>query len=301
MQKITPHLWLDQEAKAAALFYTSIFENTHFVGSTTIKDTPSGEIEIAVFELEGLRFYAMSTEAEAPFKLNASLSITVACTTEKEIDELWEALSQNGNIMMPLQAYPFAQKYGWVADRYGLSWQLMLQENVVPKQKMTISFLFAGDGCGRAEEAARFYTNLFPQAKILTTSYYSEGEAKSPQARVNYLSFTLEGQAFTAMDHGYGGEETFNEAFSILVHCKDQKEIDDLWRRLSADPENEACGWLKDRFGVSWQLMPEQFEKTLLFGSEKLVAETFKVFSTMKKPDIKKLEEVQQMYELSQE
>lgn len=293
MQKIVPHIWINKAAKEAAVFYTSLFENTHMVGTTTIPDTPSGDVDIAVLELANLRHYVMSGKSQ--FKLNSAISLSVICTSEDEIAALWEALSKDGSILMPLDAYPFAEKYGWTVDRFGLSWQLTLQETHVPAQKITVNFLFAGDVCGRAEEAAKFYTNFFPQSKITATSYYAEGEAKSPKAKINYLSFNLENQTFTAMDHGYGGEETFNEAFSLMVLCKDQKEIDDFWRRLSADPNSEVCGWLKDRFGVSWQILPEKFEETLLFGSEKLVANTFKALATMKKPELKKLQEIESL------
>lgn len=87
-------------------------------------------------------------------------------------------------------------------------------------------------------------------------NYYAQGEAEDQRAKVNYGEVDILGSSLVVMDHGYGADSTFNEAFSFEVLCKDQKEIDYYWDKLSAVPEAEQCGWLKDKYGVSWQIEP---------------------------------------------
>lgn len=195
-----------------------------------------------------------------------------------------------GMTKRPLGEYPFSKRYAWVQDRYGLSWQLMFVEDGVNGQKITPDLLFAGGACGKAEEAVRYYTGMFPNSEIKLISHYGEGEAHDKRAKVNYAGFTLGGMNFAAMDHGYGADFTFNEAFSLIVNCKDQDEIDYFWDKLSAHPEAEQCGWLKDQFGVSWQIVPEIMDEIMYHGSREEKERVTEAFLKMKKFDIKALE-----------
>jgi predicted 3-demethylubiquinone-9 3-methyltransferase (glyoxalase superfamily) len=215
----------------------------------------------------------------------------VVCSTPEEVDAKYAALSEGGSELMPLGEYPFSRRYAWIQDRYGLSWQLMLVEGGVNGQKITPDFLFSDGECGKAEEAVTFYTGLFEDSEISQISRYGEGEAHDPRAKVNYAGFTLDGIKFVAMDHGYGADFTFNEAFSLIINCKDQEEIDYFWDKLSAVPEAEQCGWLKDRFGVSWQIVPEFMDEVMYHSSREEKARVAEVFLKMKKFDIKELEQ----------
>jgi len=288
MQKIVPHLWYDKEAKEAALFYVSLFENSMLVDTKIIKNTPSGDSEIVSFELAGQQFMAIS--AGPFFKFNPSISLMVACSTAEEVDKKWEALSEGGTELMALGEYPFSKRYGWIQDRYGLSWQLMLTEGADKVQKITPNLLFSDGVCGKAEEATRFYADVFMKSEIGMVSRYGEGEAKSSKAKVNYTAFKLEGISFSAMDNGYDVDYTFNEAFSLIVNCIDQKEIDYYWDRLSAVPEAEQCGWLKDKFGISWQIVPSNMDELLFSGSEEELRRVTEAFLKMKKFDLEALE-----------
>ncbi|MGB4587712.1 MAG: VOC family protein [Clostridiaceae bacterium] len=293
MQKIVPHLWYDKEAKEAAEFYVGLFEKSKLVSSKVIKNPPPYEdAEIVSFELAGQQFVAIS--AGPYFKFNPSISLMVACSTSEEVDRMWKALSEGGTELMALGEYPFNKRYAWVQDRYGLSWQLMLVEGGHDVQKITPSLLFSDESCGKAEEAIRYYTEVFENSEIGLISRYAEGEAQSAKAKVNYSAFNLDGVALSAMDNGYDVDYTFNEAFSLIVNCKDQKEIDYFWERLSAVPEAENCGWCKDQFGVSWQVLPSTWEEILFGGSEEQVKRVTEAFLTMKKFDLKALEKVRE-------
>jgi len=117
--------------------------------------------------------------------LNPAISLMVACSTSKEVDRLWAALTEGGTELMALGEYPFSKRYAWVQDRYGLSWQLMLTEGGQTIQKITPCLLFSGDVCGKAEEAVKYYAEVFANSEIGPISRYREGEAASSKARVN--------------------------------------------------------------------------------------------------------------------
>src|SRR5205085_9258138 len=122
-EKITTHLWFDKEAKEAGAFYTSIFDNSRVLSTKTLRNTPSGDVDIVTVELAGQRFTLLS--AGPLFKFNPSISFLVACSTKDEVDALWRELSKGGKALMEVGAYPFSERYGWIQDRFGLSWQLM--------------------------------------------------------------------------------------------------------------------------------------------------------------------------------
>jgi len=291
MQKIVPHLWYDKEAKEAALFYINLFEQSKLVYTKVIKNPPPlSAAEIVSFELAGQQFIAIS--AGPNFKLNPAISLMVTFSTPEEVDKLWEALSEGGTELMSLGEYPFSKRYAWVQDRYGLSWQLMLAEGEKVVQKITPCLLFSDGVCGKAEEAIKYYAEVFENSEIGRISRYGEGEAASLKVKVNYADFRLDGLAFYSMDNGYDVDYTFNEAFSFIVNCKDQKEIDYFWEKLSAVPEAESCGWCKDQFGVSWQVLPLNWEEILFSGSEEQVQRVNEAVLEMKKFDLEVLEKV---------
>jgi predicted 3-demethylubiquinone-9 3-methyltransferase (glyoxalase superfamily) len=288
MQKIVPHLWYDKEAKEAAIFYVGLFDQAKILKTDVIEGTPSGDTELVTFELEGQEFMAIS--AGPYFKFNPSISLMVSCDTVEEVNAKWQALSEKGSELMPLAAYPFSKWYGWIQDRYGLSWQLMLEEGEQTGQNIKINLLFSGDSNGKTEEALHYYMKVFKDAEIGTMVPYEEGEAASAKAKFKYASFKLFGMDFSAMDNGYDVDFRFNEAFSLIVNCKDQKEIDYFWEKLSAVPEAEQCGWLKDKFGVSWQIVPENMGELLSKGTKDEIKRVTEAFLKMKKFDIALLE-----------
>ena len=289
MDKITPHLWFDNQAKEAAELYTSLFDNSEIVSVRTIHDTPSGDCDIVSFELAGQSFQAIS--AGPLFKFNPSVSFLVACTTKDEVDALWEPLIEGGSALMPLDSYPFSEHYGWVQDSYGLSWQIMYVGNEAVTQKITPMFLFVGDVCGKAEEAITFYASVFRDSKVGDIVRYGAGAEPDKEGTVTFASFTLEGYEFAAMDSAHEHNFAFNEAISLMVNCDTQEEIDYYWERLSAVPESEQCGWLKDRFGMSWQIVPSALDKFMQDADEPTLARVTQAFLAMKKFDIAELEE----------
>jgi predicted 3-demethylubiquinone-9 3-methyltransferase (glyoxalase superfamily) len=287
--KIVPHLWFDREAQEAAIFYVSVFaEGSRLTGGSEIPDTPSGDAFSVSFELCGQEFRAIS--AGPYFKFNPSISFLVSCRSTTEVDRLWQALIQGGTPLMPLDTYPFSRHFGWLADRYGLSWQIMVEEEAKVLQKISPALLFVGPVCGKTEEAVHFYTSLFPNSRLVDMERYGKGEDPAPEGTVKQARFILDNQLFRAMDSAYPHEFAFNEAISFMVLCDSQVEIDHYWEALSAVPEAEQCGWLKDRFGVSWQIVPSSLGEMMQSGDPEVVARVTQAFLKMKKFNLESLQ-----------
>jgi len=286
VQKIVPHLWYDKEAGEAAGLYTSLFADSSILSRSTIGDTPSGEVEILTIQLAGRRLMLMS--GGPYFRFTPATSFLVACDSNQEVDRLYAGL-RGGPDLMPLDRYPFSERYAWIQDRFGLNWQLMRMGDIPYEQKITPTLMFTGPVCGKAEEALNLYAGLFPGSHPGSMTRYGDGEAPDAAGTVKHGSVTLAGQQFAAMDSAYEHGFTFNEAVSLMVYCDDQAEIDRYWNALSAHPEAEQCGWLKDRYGVSWQIVPTVMDSMMASGDGEAMGRVTRAFLKMKKFDIAEL------------
>jgi predicted 3-demethylubiquinone-9 3-methyltransferase (glyoxalase superfamily) len=287
MAEIAPHLWFDTEAVEAAKFYTSLLDRSEIVSVRTLRDTPSGDCDVVSFTLAGQPFQAIS--AGPLFQFNPSISFVISCDTKDEVDALWTKLNEGREALMPLDSYPFSERFGWTNDRYGLSWQIMHTPSVT--QKITPAFLFVGDVNGKTEEAIELYTSVFADAKVDHIVRRGPGQEPDAEGSVLHAGFTLAGCEFAAMDSALDHKFGFNEAVSLVVLCDTQDEIDHYWKALSAVPSSEQCGWLKDRFGVSWQIVPRAMDKMMQDADEAGLARITQAFLPMKKLDIAKLEQ----------
>lgn len=194
-----------------------------------------------------------------------------------------------GKPSLPLASYPFSEHYGWTEDKYGLSWQIMLAGEEQERQRITPSLMFVGKVCGKAEEAIDLYTSLFPDSKVGPILRYGKDEEPDEEGKIKYASFVLDGQEFAAMDSAREHDFGFNEAISLIVNCETQDEIDRYWDSLSAVPEAEQCGWLKDRYGLSWQVVPSAMDEMLHTGTKEQIARVTEAFLKMKKFDLAEL------------
>ncbi len=295
--KITPHLWFDKEAREAAEFYTAAFANgSKITNITTLHDTPSGDADSVSFELSGQPFMAIS--AGPLFKFNPSVSFMVNFdpsrqeNARKDLDALWEKLSAGGTALMPLDRYPFSERFGWVADKYGLTWQLILSNPEGEERPFIVpSLMFVGEVCGKAEQAIDFYLSVFKDARQGAIFRYGKGQEPEREGTIMFSDFMLEGQWFAAMDSALEHNFAFNEAISFIVNCETQNEIDHYWEKLSAVPQAEQCGWLKDQFGLSWQIVPTTMGEMMSKGTREQVDRVTQAFLPMKKLDIARLQE----------
>lgn len=283
MDKIVPYIWYDKEARQAAALYAEAFgEVGRPAGGFDFEGAPNGGTDIVPVTLRGREFVLMS--AGPMFRPNPAISFFAAFGKVTDLDRAWSLLSAGGEVMMPLGAYPFSPRYGWTADRYGVSWQLMLSE--AGDGPIMPTLMFAGANAGKAEGAMTFYCSLFGDSRISLVSRYGAGAAPDAPEHVNHAEFALEGRPFGAMDssgeHAFG----FNEAVSLMVRCADQAEIDRRWAAMSADPAAEQCGWLKDKYGVSWQIVPAALEVLMAAADDAGRGRIVQAFLGMKKFDL---------------
>ena len=257
MQKITPFLWFNNNAEEASNFYMSLFKNskieniTHYNATGgEISGKPIGSVMTVSFQLAGQNFIAINGGPNITF--TPAISFFVSCETRQELDELWKSLSNGSTVLMELGKYPFSEKFGWLEDKYGISWQLNL---TVRPQKIAPFLMYFGNQYGKAEEAMNFYISLFKQSSVINLEHYGDGE-NEPEGTVKRTIFSLEGQEFMALDSNMDHHFTFTPAISFVVHCKTQEEINELWEKLSKEGMPEQCGWIKDKYGVSWQIVP---------------------------------------------
>lgn len=289
-------LWFDNEAKEAADLYTSIFPNSktgdivrYGKEGHDIHKQPEGKVMTVEFTLAGIDFVGLNGGPE--FKINPSISFFVLCESSQEVDTAWKKLSEGATVLMPLDKYDWSEKYGWLQDRFGVSWQVALGKMEEVGQKIVPSFLFVGEQCGRAEEAIQLYSSVFENSKVDGILRYGSNEAPDKPGTVKHAQFSLNGQKFMVMDSNHKHAFQFNEAVSIVVNCDSQKEIDFYWNKLLADGGQEGpCGWLKDRFGVSWQVNPVQLTAMLKDPDKKKTERVTKAFMQMKKLNLKELE-----------
>ena len=151
------------------------------------------------------------------------------------------------------------------------------------KQKIT-PFLTFND---KAEEAVRFYTSIFKNSSVDNISRYGKG-APAPEGSVMTVSFTLDGQKYTALNGG--PHFKFNDAFSLTVTCDSQEEVDDYWNKLTEGGEEVACGWLRDKFGLSWQITPKRLIELITDEDKEKAGRVMQAMMKMVKIDIPTLE-----------
>ena len=295
MQKITPFLWFNNNAKDAANFYTSIFknskiENINYYGETggKVSGKPIGSILTVSFQLAGQNFIAINGGPN--FTFTPAISFFVSCETSQELDELWKNLSDESTVLMELGKYPFSEKFGWLEDKYGVSWQLNL---TIRDQKIAPFLMYFGSQYGKAEEAMNFYISLFSQSSVINIEHYDAGENES-EGTVKRTIFSLDGQEFMALDSNMDHHFTFTPAISFVVNCETQEEINDLWEKLSKEGIPEQCGRIKDKYGVSWQIVPVVLGQMLGDENTEKSEAVMKVMLEMKKINILDL---QQAYE----
>lgn len=294
MNKIIPTLWFDGRAEEAAKYYAGIFPDSSTgkitryteIGQDQHQQKP-GSVMTVEFNLCGQKFIGLN--GGPIFKFTPAVSFIASFSSPDEVTRAWEAFSEGGTPLMPLDSYPFSDRYGWIQDKFGLSWQLIYTPEVTEPSIMP-ALMFTGANAGKAEEAMNFYTSVFKDTAINTINRYTADNAPEIEGTVMYADFTLEGQAFAAMDSAQAHNFTFTEAVSFLVNCTTQDEIDNYWDKLSAVPESEQCGWLKDKYGVSWQIVPVQLDDLLENSDKDKSDRVMEAMMNMKKLNIEELE-----------
>lgn len=290
MSGIVPCLWLDDQAEAAAEFYTDLFEGSrvHAVarypeGQENPSGKPPGSVMTVEFDVDGQRFTALN--GGPLFSINPSISFFLFTKDEKETDRLHDTLIEGGSALMPLDAYPWSKRYAWVQDRFGVSWQIMMGD--APGRRVMPCLMFANALHGRAGEAMNLYADALG-GRVDLVDRYTAGEG--PEGTVKHGRLRVGDQVLAVMDAPGEHAFDFNEGVSLQVMCQDQDAVDRYWSALTAGGEEGPCGWLKDRFGVSWQVVPAGFIELVNIGDPEGLQRAFNAMLQMRKLDLATLQ-----------
>jgi len=275
-----------------------IFPDFKILNVSELEDvpTPSGETNIINFEISGQPFIAIN--AGPAFIKNPSISFFINFDPSQDLKALenlnktWSYLSEGGKVLMGLGKYPFSELYGWVEDKFGVSWQLILtnpqgelRPHIIP------SLLYTKEFAGNAEEAINYYVSVFGNnSKIGNIARYPDGMSPDKPGTLMYSEFYVNDTWIVAMDSAQDHNFKFNEGISLLIPCDTQEEIDHYWSKLSHDSSAEQCGWLRDKFGVSWQVWPTKLGYYMQNGTQNQKDKVVQAFLKMKKYNLDELD-----------
>lgn len=286
--KIVPNIWCNGNARELAEFYSEVFRNTRIIGSQQYpteglpdfqKDMAGKDVTVD-FEIDGLPITLIN--ADDTYRPNPALGFMVNFDpaqfedAEEYLNQAYELLKEGGRVLMELGEYPFSKRYAWVEDRAGVSWQLiMTRPENDPRPHIIPAFMFCGQAQGKCAEAVDYWCETIPGSQVGQRVPYPHND------EVMFSEFQLAGQWFTAMDSGVPQDFSFVGGAALLINAKDQEEIDYLWSMLAE--QEQPCGWCVDKFGVAWEIIPENFGELMqhpdsyqaMMGMKKIVIADF--------------------------
>ncbi len=276
--KIYSCLWFNGQAKAAAQFYTTVFKNCKLISENDF---------VSMLDIEGSKLMCLNGGPQ--YKHTPAVSQFVTCESDEEIQHLWDKLSEGGKVLMNLGKYDWSPNYGWCEDKFGVSWQIYKGDYQQVNQKVVPCFLFVDKAFGRAEEAMNYYFSVFKHHHSQGILKYGE-EDTATAGKVLHAQFTLNDSVFMVMDRPGTHQYTFSPAASMVIECDTQQEIDHYWEKLGEQGVYNKCGWLDDRFGISWQVVPSILGK--LMADPAKAPGVVQAFMKMTKFDIAALQAV---------
>ncbi|TCB38077.1 VOC family protein [Acinetobacter sp. ANC 4910] len=246
---IYPALWFDNQALEAFEFYCSVFPNSMILehNPTVVKASLSNQCFIGI-------------NGGPYFLPNPAISFTVICDSRQEITALWQKLILGGASLIDLGHYSWNAYYGWVQDQFGYTWQLQLNNRDKTQQHIIPNLLFCGIHQNQCSQALQYYQKIFPEFQRHQLLRYSSGDLKG---KIQNSIFSLNHLKFIAKDSPDLHIFDFNESVSFVIPCKTQQEIDYYWNYFTEHGSESWCGWCKDVFGISWQVIPDNLAQIL--------------------------------------
>ncbi|WP_448761971.1 VOC family protein [Acinetobacter tandoii] len=246
---IYPALWFDNQALEAFEFYCSIFPNSMILehNPTVVKASLSNQCFIGI-------------NGGPYFLPNPAISFTVICDSREEINALWQNLILGGASIIDLGHYSWNPYYGWVQDQFGYTWQLQLGNGGKTQQRILPNLLFCGMHQNQCSQALQYYKKIFPEFQRHQLLRYPSGDL---EGKIQNSIFSLNHLKFIAKDSPHKHIFDFNESVSFVIPCKTQQEIDYYWNYFTEHGSESWCGWCKDVFGISWQVIPNNLAQIL--------------------------------------
>ena len=275
-ENITPCLWYNGQAQEAAALYCSVFTDAKITAQSPI---------VTAINVSGHSITLL--DGGPMYKPNPSISFFYICEKEDELNKIWNAFSKEGTVLIPLDKYPWSEKYGWINDKFGISWQIALGNLSDVGQKITPCLMLTDKQYGRADEAIAHYSSIFKNVKVDGILRYGANELPDQEGKVKHAQFALNDQKFMIMESAAPHNFTFTEGISFTIHCETQKEIDYYWEKLTESGAESMCGWLKDKFGVSWQIIPTVLNK--IMSDPAKAGKAAQAFMSMRKLNIEQI------------
>ncbi len=272
---IYPCVWYNQQSEEAAKTYCSLVKDASILQSNPMA---------TYFQIGKQRFIGLNGGPE--YTPNPSISFFWIFDTEAEVNHAWKVLSNKGKVLMDLNSYPWNKRYGWVEDQYNVSWQLMVKDDTSSETGIFPALMFTGKQNGNAEKAMEFYTSLFPSSAI-DSVYRYEADDHDQEGNIKHAEFHIAGFKMAAFDSSLEHTFSFNEGVSLVIECEDQAEIDHYWNSFTKNGKEDQCGWCKDQYGVSWQVIPKVLSE--LMNDPQKAPKAVQAFLKMKKFDIEAL------------
>jgi predicted 3-demethylubiquinone-9 3-methyltransferase (glyoxalase superfamily) len=280
-----PYLWFTDTAIEAVEFYTNLFPNSSITGRMPLGDGSKGTMEVVTFNLMGLPYMAISGGPQ--FNITPAISLFVYCESESEINRIYSALMDGGVAFMELSAYPWSHRYAWVQDKFGVSWQLDV-EAINNAQKIVPTLMFSNENRSKVSEASIFYRSIFPNSTALMEASYEQMTGLGGDDLI-FAQVKLDEYIINLMSNDEEGGFEFSEGLSLMVYCDDQASIDHYWNTLCEGGEQQMCGWLKDKYGVSWQIIPRALDRMMADPDPTKTARVHEVILKSRKLDIDEL------------
>jgi predicted 3-demethylubiquinone-9 3-methyltransferase (glyoxalase superfamily) len=274
---IVPCLWFNGNANEAAQLYCSAFPEAEIKN-----DTPM----VVTFHIQGKQFIGLNGGPN--HKPNPSISFFYTFKSEAELTKAWSILSAEGKVMMALDSYPWSSKYGWLEDKFGVSWQLSLATPTQNEAEVFPSLMFTKEQNGKAQQAIDFYTAVFPNSYVALIAKYEPGEGDTV-GNIKHAQFNLNGYKIAIMESSMVHEFQFDWGVSLSVSCDTQEEIDHYWNKLTECGQESMCGWCQDRFGLWWQIVPSSLGKYMTDPAK--APRVMEAFMKMSKFNIAEIEE----------
>lgn len=275
-EQITPCLWFNGQAQEAAALYVSVFNNSKITAQSPI---------VTALSVSGQSITLL--DGGPKYQPNPSISFFYICEDVKEFDRIWSTFSSEGTVLMPADKYPWSEKYGWISDKYQISWQIALGKLSDVGQRITPCMMFTGKQYGRVDEAIEHYSSIFKNPKIDGILRYGANEGPDREGKVKHAQIGFNGQKFMLMESAAEHNFTFSEGISLTIHCETQEEIDHYWDRLTESGAESMCGWLKDKFGVSWQIVPNVLNE--IMSDPDKAGKAAQAFMAMRKLNIEQI------------
>jgi len=275
-ENITPCLWYNGQAQEAAALYCSVFTDAKITAQSPI---------VTAINVSGHSITLL--DGGPMYKPNPSISFFYICEKEDELNKIWNAFSKEGTVLMALDKYPWSEKYGWINDKFGISWQIALGKLSDVGQKITPCLMFTGKQYGKADEAIAHYSTIFKNVKVDGILRYGANESPDEEGKVKHAQLALNDHKFMIMESAAPHNFSFTEGVSLTVYCETQNEIDYYWEKLTESGKESMCGWLKDKFGVSWQIIPTVLGK--IMSEPAKAGKAAQAFMAMRKLNIEQI------------